>query len=82
MIAREVDVPPGGKPIEWRRRTNRMNSTPEAAAERSPVIWPRWVLNIDCGDPGQRTRNPLIAAVMGLVIRGKREISANYKITK
>ncbi|NCC41708.1 MAG: IS4 family transposase [Gammaproteobacteria bacterium] len=46
VIAREVDAPPGVKPIEWRLLTNRTVETLEAAAELIDWYRARWDIEL------------------------------------
>lgn len=46
VIAREVDAPPGVKPIEWRLLTNRVVQTQEQAVEL--INWYRARWDVDC----------------------------------
>ncbi len=46
IIAREIDAPPGAKPIEWRLLTNREAGTPEAAVELIDWYRARWEIEI------------------------------------
>jgi hypothetical protein len=46
LIAREIDAPPGVKPIEWRLLTNRAATTLEAAAELIDWYRARWEIEL------------------------------------
>ena len=46
IIAREIDAPPGVKPIEWRLLTNREAGTPEAVIELIDWYRARWEIEI------------------------------------
>jgi len=46
LIARELDAPPGAKPIEWRLLTNRTAESLEAVAELIDWYRARWEIGV------------------------------------